>query len=97
MPNPHTQVDGRTPRARRIDARRRQVHGEQPPGQQPVTDPTLAQIGIPERYRDDLTQAGIRTLAQLQAFGDLTQIKGIGPKASQEIIDAVVACVANPN
>lgn len=61
------------------------------PETSPEDDPTLAELGIPAKYHGDLAGAGIERLSQLEAFGDLTAIKGIGPKAAAEIKEAVTA------
>ena len=88
-------IDKRTRRARRLAARQSPaVEQPKPPPEEPVTTnngPSLAELGVPERYRDELEGAGITTLAELKAFGDLTAIKGIGPKGAQEIAEAVAA------
>jgi predicted flap endonuclease-1-like 5' DNA nuclease len=75
MPN-----DGRTPRARRLAAR----------GTTPDVNPLLA-AGVPARYLDELAAAGVHTLDQLRAVDDLTTIRGIGPKARDEILAAIGA------
>ena len=75
-----------TPRARRLAARR------DPPSKANHTDnPTLTALGISPRYHDDLQAAGFTRLSQLAACRDLTQIKGIGPKASEEIRERIAA------
>ena len=73
MPN-----DGRTPRARRLAAR----------STAPGVHPLLA-AGVPARYLDELAAAGVHTLDQLQSVEDLTTIRGIGPKARDEILAAI--------
>lgn len=73
MPN-----DGLTPRARRLAAR------STAPGVHP-----LEAAGIPARYLDELAAAGVQTLEQLRAVDDLTTIRGIGPKARDEILAAI--------
>ena len=73
MPN-----DGRTPRARRLAAR----------GTTPDVNPLLA-AGVPARYLDELAAAGVQTLEQLRAVDDLTTIRGIGPKARDEILGVI--------
>lgn len=75
-----------TRRARVIAGRRGRVSVPPAPA---GNDPTLAELGIPAKYHDDLAGAGIERLSQLEAFGDLTAIKGIGPKGAEEIRDAV--------
>lgn len=75
-----------TPRARRLAARR-----DPPTEANRADDPTLAELGISPRYHDDLHAAGLTRLSQLVACGDLTQIKGIGPKASEEIRERIAA------
>ncbi len=82
-------VDPRTPRARVLAARR---NGQ--PAESETTsldDPTLTEVGVPAKYHDELAGAGITTLPELAAFGDLTAIKGIGPKGADEIQAAVAA------
>lgn len=86
--------DTRTVRARRFRAQRQQndLVDRVPPTETVNSgDPTLAELGIPARYHDDLQSAGIETLADLEQAGDLTNVKGIGPKASAEIAAAVAA------
>ena len=70
--------DGLTPRARRLAARSTvaDVH-------------PLEAAGVPARYLDELAAAGVHTLAQLRAVKDLTTIRGIGPKARDEILTAI--------
>jgi predicted flap endonuclease-1-like 5' DNA nuclease len=70
--------DGRTPRARRLAAR----------SNTPEVSP-LAAAGVPTRYLDELAAAGVQTLEQLRAIEDLTTIRGIGPKARDEILAAI--------
>ena len=70
--------DGLTPRARRLAAR----------GNTPDANP-LEAAGVPTRYLDELAAAGVHTLAQLKAVEDLTTIRGIGPKAHDEILAAI--------
>ena len=70
--------DGLTPRARRLAAR------------STVADASsLEAAGVPARYLDELAAAGVHTLAQLNAVEDLTTIRGIGPKARDEILAAI--------
>lgn len=85
------QTDTRTRRAKRLA--RTRGRPQRCPRAQPKTaaDPTLDALNIPERYRDELASAGIARLSQLRAFGDLTAIKGIGPKSALEIEQAVQA------
>ena len=71
-----------TPRARRRFANR-----DGSPS--PPSDPPLADLGISGRFHEDLGAAGITRLSQLESCGELTQIKGIGPKAASEIQRAV--------
>ena len=80
-------VDTRTPRARAIAARR-QYLPVKPVTTSPI-DPTLAELSVAAKYHDELAGAGINRLSQLEAYGDLTAIKGIGPKGAEEIRAAV--------
>lgn len=83
-----------TPRARRKARRRAPARGapQEPLGDSlPADDPTLAELGVPARYHDELQSAEIERLSQLKARGDLTAIKGIGPKADEEIRERIAA------
>lgn len=88
-------IDTRTPRARVLAARRNReaAEPETKPAADPVlpVDPTLAAVGVPTKYHDELVGARITTLSALEAFGDLTAIKGIGPKGAEEIQAALAA------
>ena len=77
-----------TRRVKMMASRRGQVSVQ---AASPEDDPTLAELGIPAKYRGDLAGAGIERLSQLEAFGDLTAIKGIGPKGAEEIRSALTA------
>lgn len=83
--------DTRTIRARRLAARQPTAAADEVEHNSAARggDPTLAELGIPARYQDELQAAGIETLADLERAGDLTAIKGIGPKASGEIKAAI--------
>jgi predicted flap endonuclease-1-like 5' DNA nuclease len=70
--------DGLTPRARRLTARSTAPDAS-----------SLEAAGVPARYLDELAAAGVHTLAQLNAVEDLTTIRGIGPKARDEILTAI--------
>jgi len=52
-------------------------------------DPTLADLGIDGEATDLLTAAKLTTLSKIEAYGDLTKVKGIGPKTAGDIHAAV--------
>lgn len=62
-----------------------------PPVAEAATEasPSLADLGIDGRDAELLLAAGIYTAADIEAYGDLTKIKGIGPKTAEEIAELI--------
>lgn len=54
-----------------------------------ATDPTLAELGIDGEAADLLTAAKLTSLLKIEAYGDLTRVKGIGPKTAGDIRAAI--------
>jgi predicted RND superfamily exporter protein len=61
-------------------------------------DPTLQELRIPAEIAASLRAENLETLRQIEAFGDLADVAGIGPAEAAEVAQAIAAwkAVSNP-